>query len=269
MKHLFTSVKRMVFYAASFSFLFSIVSCDRSDDMSVTSSSKTPYVCKQCIQEPTALPGNDNSSNGVYKGVFSGGTLQILVYNGDDKVSGSLLVNDNLIDLSPLSTDLNKDKFSTVLRGYLGQNKFSLRFSVDKNGDSPKISEFSMPGSSDVNTIVLKEKSSSLLEEFSGNYFAGDDGVNGGVSKLIDDSFPQQKIGSAQLVLSRKDAYWYSISTINGETNISDYGRILGVNLISNISRKSIGSLISDQISGYESNLIPQANIYMYSIRVR
>src|SRR5690554_8131769 len=54
-----------------------------------------PYTCSTCVDTPDALPENDNSAKGVYKGieVGSSGTLSIDIQNGSNTITGYMTLD--------------------------------------------------------------------------------------------------------------------------------------------------------------------------------
>ncbi|MEW5677299.1 hypothetical protein ABGT15_13370 [Flavobacterium enshiense] len=263
-----------------------VFSCDNSDDdiPPGTTVAKTYYVCNSCIKESEALAFYDNLSNGIYKGVFSEGTLEINVRNNFDKVKGKIYLANQQIDLIEFSSSGVNGEFKSTLRGVLDGYKFSVNFIVNPDGTNPRVLDFSLPNRSIVSCAVFKEKSTALLEVFRGKYFvketaSGDDSdqydENTGQNnfKTNDPNEPVgaiRTIGNVDLILSRTDMMWVSVATMRGSTGfVMDHGSIVDGRLISDMSHRVKGTLISDELNNLELSASSGNMIYLNGIRVR
>lgn len=268
-------LKLLSFVVTFFVILF-VSSCSESDDVPDSSgSSRVPYQCASCIKTPEALPENDASSSGIYKGIFANGSFELNIRNNNDGVNGVVFVNNRRIDLYMLSSEYSKGEFNAVFRGVLDGNKFSMAFRVNEDGSDPKVYDFSLPNGGLISNIVIKETSNSLLESFNGEYYvkmmSQDNGLPDYGDK-VDNPFPPTENvldkGEVNMLISRNNATWYSCSILTGSTALSDHGSIIDGELISERSNKTVATLERDELNNVDFST-RNTPLYMYSIRVR
>ncbi|WP_284651472.1 hypothetical protein [Flavobacterium terrisoli] len=153
---------KKLFLALIFSSLF--LSCS-SDDSSGPPLSDTPDAKVQY----------DDSSFGIYKGVFVGssGTVFIDVYNGET-ATATLTINGS----SKTYTAAEKvaEDFDIVgLTFTNGSNSFD--FSVNGDGSNPTVSNINISGHANARMAILKEFHNSLCRCYVGTYSGDDSGV--------------------------------------------------------------------------------------------
>jgi hypothetical protein len=236
-------------------------------------------VCNSCAKTSQALPENDIRTEGIYKGVFSRGTLAINFKNGveNQTVTGIVYYNNKgiLLNESPEVVAVEGKPARVVLRGAQGDDVVSMVFSVNEDGSNPEVTNFNI--SSDrtgVPCIVFKEKSNTLIEAFEGNYFL----VSPGASPSPDiDSIPDvavvdgnsgkvdpgvtgvpatsTSVGELKLILSRSEATWVMFKRMNNANDfVMDYGSIADGTLMSDVSGNRVAYLRSDELN-YSENL--------------
>lgn len=124
---------------------------------------------------PDAKAQYDDSSFGIYKGVFVGstGTVVVNVFN-DGAAEATVTINGS----SKTYTSAEKVAEDFAIEGMTftnGSNSFD--FSVDGDGDSPYISSISISGHANARMAVVKEFSNSLVKCYQGTYSGDDSGT--------------------------------------------------------------------------------------------
>lgn len=266
---------RLLSFIAMFIVVWFVSSCSESDDEITNTSSRVPYQCASCINASEALPENDNSSNGIYKGVFANGAFELNVRNNSDEIRGLVFLNNTKIEMFGVSATYTKGELTAILRGALDGKKFSMTFWVSDDGSNPKVYNFSLPNGQLIASDVIKETSNSLQESFEGKYYVKKITQNNGMPDYedkVDNPFPPTTSiinkGTVRFLVSRSNARWISSSTINDHEASVDFGNIIEGKLVSDRTQKAIATLVSDELNNvdYSSGNSP---LYMYSIRVR
>lgn len=272
-------------------FIFSC-SDDENDVPPANTASKTPYMCTTCASVSAANADNDNSSDGIYKGVFLDGAVDINFRNNQRNITGKVYYNNKTIDLSesPEIVLVGGKRVHALLRGDGENSDMSLVFSVNSDGSDPQVTDFNLTevanvslseGSPEVSCMVIKEKSKMLLEAFEGNYFrVSNTNVppgpmpGGGVgSKRADSEFgiPGNAVamGSVRVLLSRSDNAWvmFSPRTLNNAGSDLDHGVIVDGFLRSDITGKNIARLAADELNHKE--LLDSGTLYLDALRKR
>lgn len=131
------------------------------------------YTCTSCASAPVAVAANNTINKGIYKGVLIGssGTLIFNIQNTTNTITGTMVIDGNVVDLTCEAVDLDvsadfEASFTGTLNGYL----VIIRFHVEKNGANPTIVSATIPGHPDAVFIVAKETSDTLLECYEGTY---------------------------------------------------------------------------------------------------
>ncbi|WP_131387705.1 hypothetical protein [Flavobacterium suncheonense] len=270
------SMKLSSFFAMCFVAMF-VGSCSESDDAPNNTSSRVPYQCMSCVKTSEALPENDNSSNGIYKGVFTNGSFELDVKNRSEDIKGVVFYNNKRIELFGVSSTYVKGNLMAVLRGALDGKKFSMNFWVSQDGSNPKVYDFSLPDGKAIVANVVKETSKTLQESFEGKYYIKTVVYpqSGNVPELegkVDNPFPPAENitdkGAVRVLLSRTDAIWFFHAVLNGGEIRSDSGSIIDGKLVSDNTHKVVATLVSDELNhvDYSSGNSPMS---LYAIRVR
>ncbi|QBZ96712.1 hypothetical protein [Flavobacterium sangjuense] len=155
-------------------FIFGAVALSCSSDSSGTSLSDTPDAKAQY----------DDSSFGIYKGVFVGstGTVEVNVYNSGEAVA-TLTINGSSKTYTA-AEKVAEDFAITGLTFVNGSNSFD--FNVNGNGTSPSVSSINISGHANAKIDVIKELSNSLVKCYLGS-FNGDS--SGTFNIIIQGSF--------------------------------------------------------------------------------
>jgi hypothetical protein len=192
------------------------------------------YVCETCAGTPDALPANDASAKGVYKGTFTGssGTITIDIQNGSDTITATLVIDGTSIALTSTVSVVAGQSYVAPFTGTYNGSTITLTFSVGASGSNPTLVTSGIPGHPDATFQVIKETSTSLVEAFEGTYTA--DGES----------------GTFNIVLSRGINKWGYTARANddGEIN-SGSGDIQGNNLY-NEEGEIVGIIDGDEITG-------------------
>lgn len=124
---------------------------------------------------PDAKAQYDDSSFGVYKGVFVGstGTVFIDVYN-----NGTATATLTIDGSSKTYTATEKVAEDFPIMGLTftnGSNSFD--FNVDGDGSNPSVTNISITGHADARMAILKEHSNALCKCYQGTYSGDDSGI--------------------------------------------------------------------------------------------
>lgn len=278
--------KSLGFCLALFAGLF-IGSCsdDDNDVPSGTTTAKVPYVCTTCPSSSEAHFGNDNHENGIYKGVFLDGTIEINFRNNQEKITGKVYFKNKTIELEEslevILVDgrlIEGERHRVFLRG-IGENKnVCLMFWVNDDGTNPEVSNFNLEqGEESVSCAIYKEKSKTLIETFEGNYYLVKNNTSSGdlaeVSERVypgaglqDDSTNARAI---RLLLSRSGDMWvmFSVMVSNNGGSKMDYGKIVDGFLSSDVTGKKVAQLTADELN--HKDFTDSGVMYLYAQRKR
>lgn len=126
-------------------------------------------------ETPDAKAQYDDSSFGVYKGVFVGssGTIQIDIYN-NGTATANLTINGSSKTFTS-NQKVTEDFAIEAMTFTNGNNYFD--FNVNGEGSDPHISNIYIYGHPDANIAVTKELSNSLVKCFTGTYTGSQSGI--------------------------------------------------------------------------------------------
>src|SRR5690554_3398545 len=143
-------------------------SCSEDDGTQKTDT----YTCDTCASTPDALPENDNSAKGVYKGiqVGSSGTLSIDIQNGSSTIIGTMVLDGITASLISNVSYVDGEPYVAPFTGTYDGDPVSLTFSVALGGGMPRVISSNIPGHPDAVFTIYKETSTSLIEAFEGTY---------------------------------------------------------------------------------------------------
>lgn len=225
-----------VFIAPLFILLFAVVisSCSKDDDEEKT----PPYSCSTCVDTPDALPENDNSAKGVYKGigVGSSGTLFIDIQNGSTTITGTMTLDGISASLTSNVSYVDGEPYVAPFTGTYDGQPVTITFSVAMGGGAPTVISSDIPGHPNAVFSVYKETSSSLIEAFEGTY-----------------SISDGETGTFNILLSRAINSWGGIAKEDsaGATPSDIDGTINSKNqLVESDGGKVVGTLSGDEIIG-------------------
>ncbi len=135
--------------------------------------SGSSYTCEDCTQIPDALQADDQLATGVYKGVLVGevATGTIMVDVKTDQTSGvcKIVKDGQLYE----STDMAITQGS-VIYTFTHEN-YTFTLEVTETGEI--IGTQLVFGSEDIETVIVKEKSDTLVECFEGDWTGNYSGV--------------------------------------------------------------------------------------------
>ena len=213
-----------------------LVSCskDKQED--------SPYSCTSCVNIPDALPENDNSSKGVYKGVEVGssGTLSIDIQNGSNTITAIMTLDGITANLSSSVTYIDGQPYVAPFTGVYDGEPITITFSVSLGGGAPTVISSDIPGHPDAVFTVYKETSTSLIEGFEGTY-----------------SNSEGESGTFNILLTRSLNLWAGIAKDNGQGAVAnDIDGTINANnqLIESENGRVVGNLSGDEISGQFSD---------------
>lgn len=174
----------------------SLNSCSKDNDEDTT----PPYACDTCVKTPDALPENDNSAKGVYKGieVGSSGTLSIDIQNGSNTITAIMTLDGISASLTSNVSYIDGQPYVAPFTGTYDGSPVSLTFSVAPGGGDPTVISSDIPGHPDAVFALYKETSTSLIEAFEGTY-----SITGG------------ETGTFNILLSRALNLWGGIALDN------------------------------------------------------
>ena len=196
-----------------------------------------PYECATCTRQPQALAANDNSSKGIYKGIFVGssGTIKFDLANNGSTMTAVLVIDGTTINLSANVAWQAGQSYVAPFTGMYNGQPITINFSVGATGTTPTVTSSSIPDHPNAAFTIIKETSSSLVEAFEGTYTT---------------TLPEN--GTFNMLLSRPLAKWSAIARKNGTTAASTVnGIISGNNLIDPANNNRVVATISgDGVSG-------------------
>lgn len=214
------TVVALVFFGL---FVF-ITSCSKDDDSD--NNSNPTYSCKTCSDTPDALPANDASAKGVYKGVVVGssGTISVNIQNGSDVITATLVLDGVTAVLTSNISYVEGEPYIAPFTGTFNGSPVSITFSVGLGGSEPTVTSADIPGHPDAVVLLAKETSTSLIEAFEGKYKIN--GIETGTFNIILSSALGKFGGIAKNIITGE------IDEVDGDYSVtgqlSDDGRILG-----------------------------------------
>lgn len=220
-------MKKVIFSVLAFATI-AIASCKKE-------SGSNAYKCTTCTSTAEALPANDASSKGVYKGVIIGssGTVKFSIQNGTSNIFAFVEIDGDTATLTSSISWVSGQSYVAPFTGTLKGQPVSITFSVQSNGTSPVITSASIPGHASASFMLVKETSNALVECFEGTYAT---------------TLPET--GTFNILLSRPLGQWGGQARKSGATSSSDVdGTIVNGNLLDE-DGKIVGTLSGDDING-------------------
>jgi hypothetical protein len=137
-----------------------------------------PYKCTECVDQPEANAANDNSGQGIYKGVLVGssGTIKFDIANNGTSITAVLVIDGLSVTLTGNGTYSASTGFQGSFTGSLNGGTVIIPFSVTNTG-TVSVSTPTIPGHSNVIIKIFKEKSTQLVEGFEGTFSGADSGT--------------------------------------------------------------------------------------------
>ena len=176
--------------------------------------------CTACITTAEALPANDNSSKGTYKGVIVGssGTIKFDIGNSDTTQIRAFMVIDGVKDtLTATVKWVAGVSYVSTFTGTLGGQAVSINFSVDANGGNPTVTSMNIPGHPNAQLTMSKETSDNLIECFEGS-----------VTDIT-----TGETGTFDMMLSTKLKKWSAQVRMSGKTSSSEVDGTISDNKLS------------------------------------
>ncbi len=211
--------------------------CACSEDDTVDEQPATPYTCAVCVDEPEALPANDNQSAGIYKGVFIGssGTIIFDIANSFTTITAVLQLDGETINLSSTVTWEPGNAYLAPFTGTHNNSPVSITFEVGSDGENPTVVTSDIPGHPGAIFTVVKETSNSLMECYEGTYHT-----------------TKPEDGTFNVILSRSEGTWVAIARENGETSSEDpvYGTLVNGTTLVEESGITFATLTGDVLTG-------------------
>lgn len=197
-----------------------------------------PYTCSTCVNTPDALPENDNSAKGVYKGieVGSSGTLSIDIQNGSSTITGYMTLDGLSTTLTSNVSYVDGQPYIAPFTGTYDGNPVTITFSVAAGGGVPTVISSDIPGHPDAVFTLYKETSTSLIEAFEGTY-----SISGG------------ETGTFNILLARGLNLWGGIAKDDAAGSMpEDIDGTINANnqLVESDNGRVVGNLSGDVISG-------------------
>lgn len=162
---------------------FSCSKGDKNDD-----DDDDDYTCTTCASAPIAVAANNAINKGIYKGVLIGstGTLIFNIQNTTNTITGKMVIDGDVVDLTCETTDLDiNTDFEASFTGTLNGSPVTIRFQVEKNGKQPTIVSANIPGHPGAVFIVAKETSDAVLECYEGSYTITGDWTESGTYNFL------------------------------------------------------------------------------------
>jgi hypothetical protein len=212
----------------------SLSSCSDDDKEEPT----PPYSCDTCVNTPDALPENDHSVKGIYKGieVGSSGTLSIDIQNGSNTITGIMTLDGITANLTSTVIYENGQPYVAPFTGTYDGNAVTITFSVELGGGAPTVISSDIPGHPDAVFTVYKETSTSLIEAFEGTYSKSGGGT-----------------GTFNILLSRALELWGGVAKDDGPgATVDEIDGTINANdqLVETESGTVVGTLTGDEIHG-------------------
>jgi hypothetical protein len=194
----------------------------------------TPFACASCTKTPNALPANDASSKGIYKGILIGssGTIMFDIANAGSLITAVMVVDGTTVNLTATISWVQGQPFVSDFTGTMNGAAVTINFSVGADGGSPTVNSSNIPGHPNAVLTVVKETSNQLVECFEGTY-----------------STTEPESGTFNIMLSRSAGLWGGIARETGSTTADDVeGTISNGKIL--MDGNEIGTLSGDAISG-------------------
>ncbi|MGG7033648.1 MAG: hypothetical protein ACI7YS_00455 [Flavobacterium sp.] len=211
-----------------------IASCSKDDDSNNNSS--PAYTCKTCTDTPDALPANDASGKGVYKGVIVGssGILSVNIQNGSNTITATMVLDGVSVLLTSSVNYVDGEPYIAPFTGTYNGSPVTINFSVGLDGSAPTVTSADIPGHPNAVFVLAKEKSTSLIEAFEGKYK-----ING-----VD-------MGTFNIILSSALGKFGGIAkeTATGEIDEID-GNYSSTGQLTDPDGRVLGTIVGDELKG-------------------
>jgi len=207
-----------------------------SKDEPAQQQQQQPYKCATCSATPDALPANDASSKGVYKGIIIGstGTVKFSVMNGTNDIQATLVIDGQTVTLTSSVSWTNGQPYVAPFTGTLNGQQVSITFSVKVDGGSPTITASNIPGHPNAVFTLVKETSNALVECYEGTY-----------------NTTKPETGTFNIVLSRKLGKWGGIARKDNSSSSEDVSGTVDANgVMTDDKGHTVANLSGEEISG-------------------
>ena len=205
------------------------LSCSKDD-----AAAEPTYTCVTCTRTPDALPANDASAKGIYKGIVVGssGTLSINIQNGSNTITGTLVIDGVSIALTSSVTYVDGQPYLAPFTGTYNNLPVVINFSVAVGGGTPTVISSDIPGHPNAVFTIAKETSTSLIEAFEGTYNkAGETGI-------------------FNIILSSGLGAWGGIAKKDGTTEIEEIDGTYVNNQVIDENGTVLGVITGDVLQG-------------------
>lgn len=215
-----------------FFIVFTLYACKKNSDNVVAD-----YTCTACKTMPDAIPANDASSKGIYKGIVIGssGTISFNIANNASTITAVMTIDGTTVNLSSNVTWVQGQAYVAPFTGVLNGGNVTINFKVDANGGNPVITSSDIPGHANASFTLVKETSAALIECFEGTYHT---------------TLPED--GTFNLLLSRTLKLYGGRARKNGAASSTSFNGSINANndLVDAQNNQVMGHLSSDMISG-------------------
>lgn len=231
-----------------------VLSCNKGDK---NNDDDDDYTCTSCASQPIAVAANNTINKGIYKGVLIGstGTLIFNIQNTTNTITGTMVIDGNVVDLTCEAVDLDvATDFEASFTGTLNGNPVIIRVHVGKDGKNPTIVSATIPGHPDAVFIVAKETSDALLECYEGSYTITGDWTEAGTYNFL----VQRKGGAGTWSgLVAEEGY---PEDAQSDTDIMSGNNLVDVNRLGLGKDVVIGTISGHTISGNFVDVYPDDN---------
>jgi hypothetical protein len=131
------------------------------------------YKCETCVSAPEAKSDHDNTGRGIYKGAVLGssGSIKFDIENTDATISAILTIDNVEYTLTTNDSYDNGAGFAGDFVGTMSSpGDISLSLSVSSTGFAAIEGTVTIPGHSDVQIELMKEKSDALVAIYEGTF---------------------------------------------------------------------------------------------------
>jgi hypothetical protein len=245
---------------------FTFYSCSDSDsDVTATTVSLVPYKCVSCKTVPEAKAENDNSYKGIYIGVSSKSSVVVDFQNTGERIYSVVTFDGAKIYLFAKNIFSDENIYAATFSGYFGNQLVMFNFSVNRNGNKPKITSDSFFES----FFISKETSNAMIEVFEGVLYEQRAGESKGSVDTAEDSGNNRYnistvTGKFNMIVSRSQnnskSWWRGVSILDEEPRFYN-GTINSSNELIDEENHLIGTMRVDEIRGV---FINELNISVY-----
>ncbi len=211
-------------------------------------SANPAYTCTTCANTPEAKAEHDNSSKGIYKGVFIGstGVVKFDIMNTGSTATATMKIDGQTINLTTTDTIITSGQpYSPTFTGTHNSQPVSVTFAVYADGSAPTVTAFNIPGHPVADFQLAKETSDNLIKCYEGSTSGQKD--NG-----------ETESGTLNVVMNGNNNTWYAIQKPTNDNQINAIsGTTSGNTLTCNCGPTTtvVGTINGDEISGtYQSS---------------